>query len=263
MVRIPRRLIRFVSWNVNSLRSAEEKFLKFIDNQQPDVVMLQELRAEPNQLSLFLQNIPGYGTLFNPSGRPGYGGTALYYRENLPITNLTTATGKQLLDQEGRTVQLCLNKTVVLNFYVPNGNRNGDRLNYKLNFYKAMIEYFKTLLAKNQAVIIGADMNVAHAEIDLYSPKTNTKNSGFLPIERELFDQLLNLGLVDVFRHFNKGSRHYTWWSLRDPTRAQNHGWRYDYFLVSKNLLGKVKKSTILKEVFGSDHCPILLEVKI
>lgn len=253
--------MKLVSWNVNSLRSAEGRFLKFIDDQQPDVVMLQELRADPNQLSLFLQNVPEYKTLFNPSGRPGYGGTALYYRKTAPINNLTTTISHPLLGQEGRTIQFSLGQTLVLNFYVPNGNRNSDRLNYKLNFYKAMIDYLKTLLAKNHTVIIGADMNVAHAEIDLYSPKSNIRNSGFLPIERELFDNLLDTGLVDTFRYFNRTGGNYTWWSLRDPTRTQNRGWRYDYFLASKNLLGKVKKSTILKEVFGSDHCPILLEV--
>lgn len=255
--------MKLVSWNVNGLRSAEEKFLDFLDKEQPDILLLQELRAEPNQLSMFLQNVTDYKVLFNPSGRPGYGGSALYYKEILPLENLTNKTRNPVLDSEGRTIQFSLRNTTVINFYVPNGNMNEERLQYKLNFYRMMTKYLQSLINQKYPVIIGADMNVAHTKIDLYSPKTSIRNSGFLPEERKLFDRLLEIGLIDTFRHLHPKGGYYTWWSFRDRTRKENHGWRYDYFLVSNNLVKRIKKAEILKDVFGSDHCPILLEIDI
>ncbi|PJE68440.1 hypothetical protein COU94_01825 [Candidatus Shapirobacteria bacterium CG10_big_fil_rev_8_21_14_0_10_38_8] len=179
------------------------------------------------------------------------------------MENPTNITGEQNLDAEGRTIQFNMGKTIFLNFYVPNGSDLGPRLKYKLDFCKSIIKYTKSLLEKNYSVIIGADMNIAHTEIDLYSPKTNQKSSGFLPACRKIFTELLEVGFVDSFRYFNKGGGFYTWWSFRDPKRKLNQGWRYDYFLVSDNLITKIKRTAILKEVFGSDHCPILLEIEI
>ncbi|HUW24490.1 MAG TPA: exodeoxyribonuclease III [Patescibacteria group bacterium] len=254
--------MKLVSWNVNSLRSAEEKFLQFLNSEQPEVVMLQEVRAHPDQLSLFLKFVPGYEAIFNHSGRPGYGGTAIYYRRQLPFSQITTKVGNEVLDTEGRAIYGLLANWHLFNFYVPNGSGGGKRLKYKHQFLQQIGDFIQKLLSAKQSVVIGADMNVAHTELDLYSPKTNLQSSGFLLEARKIFDQLLAIGLTDTFRLFEKGGGHDTWWSLRDPKRLQDKGWRYDYFLISSNLKDKVKKSVILKNVFGSDHCPIMLEIE-
>lgn len=253
--------MKLVSWNVNSLRSAENKFLKFVEEEQPEIVMLQEVRAHPDQLSIFLQNIPGYKIQHNYSGRLGYGGTALYYKTSLEPDLLTTVTGREMLDNEGRTMVFTFKGTAIINFYIPNGNRNEERLRYKLNFCNCIANYLKELKGKYHSIIVGGDFNVAPTELDLYSPKTNKKHSGFLVEERNWFDSLLEMGFLDSFRLFNKEGGNYTWWHMRDPERKNNKGWRFDYFLVSDNLKDKVKRSEILRNVYGSDHCPILIEL--
>lgn len=254
--------MKIVSWNINGLRSAEEHFLRFIDSEQPDLLLLQEIRAHPDQLSFFLKFIPNYKVELNPSGRPGYGGTAVYYKETLFLDNLSNSVGNEFLDSEGRSIFCKLKNIFIFNFYVPNGNRSKERLNYKMNFYKSIKDCATELLKENVPVIIGGDFNVAHTELDLFAPKTS-KNSGFLPEEKKWFSDLLEIGFIDTFRMFEKGGGHYTWWHLRDPKRDKNMGWRYDYFLVSKNLESKVKRSEILKNVFGSDHCPIECEIEV
>jgi len=253
--------MKLVSWNVNSLRSAENKFLKFVEDEEPDIVMLQEVRAHPDQLSIFLQNIPNYRVHHNYSGRLGYGGTALYYKSSLRPDLLTAVTGQTILDNEGRTIVFGLNDLAIVNFYVPNGNRNEERLKYKLDFCDCAKSYLQKLITKYQSVVVGGDFNVAPTELDLYSPDTNKKHSGFLPEERDWFNSLCDLGLLDSFRLFTTEGGHYTWWHMRDPERKNNKGWRFDYFLVSNSLKDRVKRSEILKNVYGSDHCPILLEI--
>ena len=255
--------MKLVSWNVNGLRSAEKQFLEFMQDENPDVMMIQELRAHPDQLQFFLKFIPGYGVEFNPSGRPGYGGTALYYKEKTPFDEVTSRTGNKILDSEGRTIICKLGDLIIINFYTPNGTSSEERLKFKLKFYDSISNYLQKLLAKKLFVIVGGDINVAHREIDLYAPKENQNRSGFLQEERDWFSDLLKIGFTDTFRMFEKDGGHYSWWHMRDPKRKMNKGWRFDYFLVSKDLKKKVKRAKILKDVFGSDHCPILLEVEI
>lgn len=223
--------------------------------------MLQELRAHPDQLPFFLTNVSGYEAYFNHSGRAGYAGTALYYKTNLEVTDVTNRTGIEMLDAEGRTIAAKLDDIVLLNFYTPNGNSSPDRLAYKLQFYDEAEKYISSLLKKNPRVIIGGDLNVGATEDDVFRPEAYKKHSGFLPEERQWFNNLLACGFVDTFRIFTQGNGHYTWWHMRDPTRKDNKGWRFDYFLVSKKSKKNVKKAEILRDVYGSDHCPILLEI--
>jgi exodeoxyribonuclease-3 len=251
--------MKIVSWNVNSLRSAEAKFLAFMETEQPDVVMLQEVRAHQNQLSFFLQNVSGYDVLFNDSGRPGYAGTAVYYTKKLQFTGITSETGNKTLDSEGRSIVAQLGNFKLVNVYVPNGNMNEVRLNYKVEFLKNLIAWVKEQTGNGFSIIIGGDLNIAHTPNDLYAPNANAKVSGFLPIERKLFDDLLATGLLDSFRLFHPDGKYFSWWSLGDKTRSQNKGWRFDYFLVSKDMQNKIKSAEILKAVFGSDHCPVLI----
>lgn len=254
--------MKFISWNVNSLRSCEEKFLVFVSKHKPEVIAIQELRAHEDQISFFLKNISGYNYIFNDSGRPGYGGTALFYKSNLPDTEVSKRTGNEVLDSEGRVISLKIGDLNFLNFYVPNGNSSEDRLKFKLRYYAEMHNYIKELIDTGEKVIVGADLNVAHTPLDVYLKYSN--NSGFLPEERSWFGSILELGMFDSFRHFHaEEAGHYSWWSMRDPTRATNKGWRYDYFLVSNNLKENTKAAGIMKDVYGSDHCPIWVEIDV
>lgn len=255
--------MKLISWNVNGLRSAEKHFLQFINEESPDILMLQELRAHPDQLQFFLKFISGYKVEFNPSRKPGYSGTALYYKDEIPFDKVTSRTGNETLDSEGRTIVCKLGDLIIINFYTPNGTSSEERLKFKLKYYDAITDYLRGLLKKKCSAIVGGDINVAPTELDLYSPEKNKNHSGFLPVERDWFSELLQIGFIDTFRMFEKGGGHYTWWHMRDPRRVKNRGWRFDYFLVSKDLKKKVVKAKILRDVFGSDHCPIGLEVEI
>ena len=212
---------------------------------------------------MWLLNIPGYQSIFNSSGRAGYGGTAWYYKHGSLLRDVSKTSGRQKLDDEGRTICGQVGKTEILGFYVPNGNRNPERLNYKLEFCQEISAWAKQLMADGHSVIIGGDLNIAHKEIDLFAPRFNKTHSGFLPVECQWFTDLLSLGMVDTFRHFESGPGNYTWWHYRDSKRTANNGWRFDYFLVSNDLLPKVRSSIIRRDVFGSDHAPIMLDLEI
>lgn len=248
------------SWNVNSLRNCENSFLSFVNTYSPDIIFIQELRAHPDQLSFFLKTIDGYSYLFNDSGRLGYGGTAIYYKTALKPEIVSKSVGNSVLDSEGRVIYMKLDDYHLFNFYTPNGNMSEERLEYKLNYYDEMLKLAKSLKKDGKKVIIGGDLNVAYTELDQYIKKGNV--SGCLPIEREWFKDLSEEGYIDTFREFNKEKGFYTWWSLRDSKREENKGWRYDYFLLSNNLKGNLINAGILKDIFGSDHCPIWIEIK-
>jgi exodeoxyribonuclease-3 len=222
--------------------------------------MLQEIRANSDQISMFLKSINNYSYLFNDSGKPGYSGTGLYYLNNINIKISSRGTISPILEQEGRVIEFQNEGIFYLNVYTPNGNSSEERLNFKLRFYKELQEKAVSMYKAGKKVIIGGDFNVAHTPKDLYAPKTSN-NSGYLECERNWFTEFLREDFIDSFRMNNKEGGNYTWWHMKDPTRKKNKGWRYDYFLVSKNLGENVKDAQILKDVFGSDHCPIMLEI--
>ncbi|MCK9368627.1 exodeoxyribonuclease III [Candidatus Dojkabacteria bacterium] len=251
--------MKIYSWNVNSLRSCENSFIEFINTYNPDIVFIQELRANPDQISFFLKTLSGYSFLLNDSGRPGYGGTAIYYKNELDVKSIARNIGNQILDSEGRVIHLQVGDIHLYNFYTPNGNSSGERLKFKLKYYDEILNLAKDLTKKNMKIIIGGDLNVAHTHLDLW-PKSS-QMSGYLPEEKKWFDDMLKVGFLDSFRMFQKDGEYYTWWSMRDRTRKQNKGWRYDYFLLSSNMKNEVKSAGILREVFGSDHCPIWVEI--
>lgn len=252
--------MKIFSWNVNSLRSCEDKFLNFIDQYNPDIVAIQELRATEDQISFFLKGLSGYKYLFNDSGRAGYGGTALYYKDNLEL-NPSKTVDNEVLDDEGRVIYMKLNDIHIFNFYTPNGNSNDDRFKYKMRYYSEILKQIKSLSDKKEKIIFGGDLNVCHTHNDIYLE--NSGFSGFLPEERKWFDDMLSLGFFDSFREFHKEKGYYSWWHMRDPERIKNNGFRYDYWLISDNLKEKVKDAGISREVFGSDHCPVWIEIEV
>ncbi len=253
---------KLISWNVNGLRAIARKgFLDIISELDPDILCLQEIKAEKDQLPKTIQNIDGYHSFFNPSrSKKGYSGTAIYTKEE-PLS-LVNGLGEEIFDQEGR-IQLAEYKDFYLyNIYYPNGQRDLGRLQYKLDFYDYFLKHATEMMAEGKSIIVCGDVNTAHFAIDLARPKENEKNTGFLPEERAWLDRFVESGLIDTFRVFNHEAEHYTWWDYKTKARERNVGWRIDYFYISPDLRSRLIDAEILSEYYGSDHCPISILLK-
>jgi exodeoxyribonuclease III len=252
--------VKIISWNVNGLRSAANKgLLDFMREESPDIYCLQEIKVQKDQLSASLANPKGYYSYFNEAGKKGYSGVAVYTKQE-PLRVLRSL-GDKRFDSEGRLLILEFQEFILINVYIPHGGRNKENLDYKLEAYKYFFEILNKFKQK-KTVLIG-DFNIAHTSNDLANPAENTDNIMFTTEERKQIDFLLKAGFIDSFRLFNKENGNYTWWSYAFNARARNIGWRIDYAFVSPKLLDKVEKTSIYKDVQGSDHCPIGLELKI
>ena len=251
--------MKIICWNVNGLRSALKKgFEDFVRKTDPDILCLQEIKL--NIKEPFSIDLKNYEQFWNYAAKPGYSGTAVFSK--IKPLNATNGLGIVDHDNEGRVITLEFKDFYLVNVYVPNSKRELERLPYRTKEWDVdFLKYLKNLEKKKPVVFCG-DMNVAHQEIDLTYPKTNVKNHGFTPEERAGFDKIVEAGFVDTFREFNKGPGCYTWWSPFSNCRAKNIGWRIDYFCISPTLRPKLKESNILKDVLGSDHCPIELILK-
>lgn len=249
---------KMISWNVNGIRAIAQKgFLGWLYDLDPDIVGLQEIKAEETQLEEELLNPRHRNSYWNPSRtKKGYAGTAVFSKMN-PV-KVEYGWGQEIFDLEGRTVMLDFDRFVLFNIYFPNGERSPERLQYKLDFYNSFLEYAMELKKQGRSLVICGDVNTAHTEIDLARPKENQKTSGFLPIEREWIDRLLAAGFIDTFRFKHPDARDkYSWWSYRGGARQRNVGWRIDYFFISEDLQSKLVDAFILDQVTGSDHCPV------
>ena len=255
-------MTRLISWNVNGLRAAEKKgFLDFVAREQADILCLQEVKAIEGQLPPTLREVPGYQFFINSAERKGYSGTAVYTRQT-PL-RVDYGFGIPEFDNEGRTLILEFERYVLYNIYYPNGTANADRLKFKLDFYEVFHNHAMGQLAANKPIIVCGDFNTAHREIDLARPKENATVSGFLPEERAFLDRFIESGFVDTFRQFESGSGFYTWWDMKSRARDRNVGWRLDYFFVSRDLLPELSSASLMMDQQGSDHCPVVLELKI
>lgn len=249
---------KLISWNVNGIRAIAQKgFLNWLYDFDPDIVGLQEIKAEETQLEEELLNPKHRTSYWNPSRtKKGYSGTAVFSKIN-PV-KVEYGWGQDIFDLEGRTVMLDFDCFVLFNIYFPNGESSPERLQYKLDFYNSFLEHVTELKKQGRSVVICGDVNTAHTEIDLARPKENQKTSGFLPIEREWIDRLLAAGFIDTFRFKHPDARdRYSWWSYRAGARQRNVGWRIDYFFISEDLQSKLADAFILDQVTGSDHCPV------
>lgn len=252
---------KILSWNVNGIRAVKGKgFLEWMSGESPDILCLQETKAQPEQLDKELLEPEGYRTYWNYPERKGYAGVAIFTREEPLLVQYDL--GHTDFDIEGRVVRTEYPGFILLNIYFPNGKKDDIRLKYKMDFYDAFLRLADSLLAKGKKLVICGDYNTAHTEIDLARPKENEKMSGFLPKERAWLDKFISHGYVDTFRHFNKEPNQYSYWDMKSGARARNVGWRIDYFFVSENLLSSVVKAFILPEVTGSDHCPVGIILK-
>ena len=250
--------MKITSWNVNGIRATIRKDgFKWFGYHNADVVCLQEIKAKEDQIEKELILSYGYEMTINPAERAGYSGVMTMHR-NQP-QNITLGLGEQQYDSEGRVIQYTYPEFELFNIYFPNGGRDLNRVPFKLGFYETLLEKCKTLMKDGREIILTGDFNTAHNEIDLKNPSSNTKNTGFLPEEREWIDKYLEAGFFDVFRELFPEKVEYTWWSYRSNARANNVGWRIDYFLVTKGILEKTKTVEHHNEVMGSDHCPLTL----
>lgn len=252
--------MKLISWNVNGIRAAEKKgFLNWFKDQRADVVCVQETKAQPEQVDLFLRNPHGFHGFWHSAEKPGYSGVAVFCKQE-PM-RVTEGLGVPEIDSEGRVLQLDFGGFTLINAYFPNSQREHTRLPYKLAFCRAMLAHTEKLRQAGKHVVLCGDLNIAHKEIDLRNPKENRDNAGFLPDERAWLDGFEAKGYVDTFRKFEKSGGHYTWWSNRPGVRERNIGWRLDYFWVNLEFSDRIEAARHQPEVMGSDHCPVVLEV--
>ncbi len=248
--------IQILSWNVNGVRAGEKNgFVQWLEKASPDILCLQETKADVSQLSSELIHPNEYQTFWHSAqNKKGYSGTSLFTKY-API-KVWSGISDPKFDCEGRTLCADFGEFLLYNVYFPNGKANQERLDFKMAFYEAFLKSVYDDLKNGRHIIICGDVNTAHTEIDLARPKENEDISGFLPMERAWIDRFLGLGFSDTLRMFHHERDLYTWWSMRSGARKRNVGWRIDYFYVSDNFKTQVQDAFILSDVYGSDHCP-------
>lgn len=247
-----------LSWNINGIRAAIRKgFIDFLKKTKPDIICLQEIKISSEARAQEDFDFPDYQEFFNSAQRPGYSGTAILVKNGLKVKILPDLNW----DDEGRIQVLDIGQYYLANIYFPNANHELSRLDFKIKFSDKLLVYLKKLEKKKPLIITG-DYNVAHHEIDLARPKENVGNPGFTNEERVWMSKFLSRGFKDTFRNIHPDKIQYSWWSYRANARANNVGWRIDYFCVSDKIIKKISKAYILDSVMGSDHAPVGIEIK-
>jgi exodeoxyribonuclease-3 len=255
-------MLKVWSWNVNGLRAVMNKgFIDILLKESPDIIGLQETKLQEEQVPSELIGLKDYYNYWSFAERKGYSGVCLLTREN-PLT-VKYGFDDPRYNSEGRIIIAEYGEFYLFNIYFPNGQMNEERLNYKLGFYDACLEEMETCRKKGKAVLVTGDYNTAHKPIDLAHPKANEKTSGFLPIERAWLDKIVQLGWVDTFREFDPSPEQYSWWTYIGGARSRNVGWRIDYFFINKEHLPILKKAGIRQDIYGSDHCPVYVEIEV
>ena len=251
--------MKFISWNVNGLRACVQKgFLDFFHTIDADFFCIQESKLQDGQINL---DLPGYHQYWNYAEKKGYSGTAVFAKKE-PLS-VTYGIGMEEHDKEGRVITLEYDSFYLVTCYTPNSQNELARLPYRMNWEDDFLTYIRSLDTKKPVILCG-DLNVAHNEIDLKNPKTNRKNAGFTDEERAKMTTLLESGFMDTFRYFYPDAEGvYSWWSYRFQARQKNAGWRIDYFITSKRLNDRLEQAAIHTDVYGSDHCPIELQINI
>ena len=256
--------MKLVSWNVNGLRAIAKKgFGDIIQEMDPDILGIQETKIQEDQLESEHKDFPSYESYFYSAERKGYSGVGAYTKIQPQKIETGFTFGRN--ETEGRVIMLEFDKFIFFNIYFPNGQKDEIRLQFKLDFYDFCLDYFEKIRKeRGKGLVICGDYNTAHYPIDLARPKQNEKTSGFLPIERAWMDRFEEAGYIDTFRLIHPDEKdRYSWWSYRANARANNVGWRIDYFYVSPELKDNVKDAFILDQVLGSDHCPVGIELEI
>lgn len=257
--------MKIISWNTNGLRATAKQgfFAPLFEKHKMDVLCLQETKAMPEQLGEEVRNVAGYFSYFShPKIKKGYSGVAIYTKEKPKevFYGMGQKGNKQRLDEEGRLLGIKLKNYTIITGYFPNGGQGPHRLKYKLEFYDAFLKFILKLRKNGENIIFCGDVNTAHEAIDLARPKANEENTGFLPIERAWISKVIKNNFLDVWREINPNKKDvYTYWDIKTRARERNVGWRLDYFFADKNI--KIKDTGMLSDYYGSDHCPIWLEI--
>ena len=252
--------MKIISYNVNGIRAALKKgFIDWLKSADPDVVLIQETKATPDQVDTQLFEEAGYYHYWFSAQKKGYSGVAILSKEK--PNHIEYDTGIESMDFEGRNIRVDFDTVSVMSMYLPSGS-NAARLDHKLEYMDLLQTYINDLKKEIPNLVIGGDYNICHEAIDIHDPVRNKNVSGFLPVEREWISNFMDSGFIDSFRHLNKEPDQYTWWSYRANARANNKGWRIDYNMVSKPLEQNISRAIILKDAMHSDHCPHMVELK-
>lgn len=254
--------MKIYSWNVNGLRAVLRKgtLQDFITKEHPDILCLQEIKAKPSQV---LIDLPDYQEFWNPAVRPGYSGTAIFVKQGINVKSVLINNTNSGVNSEGRILTLEFQNFFLVNVYTPNSKPDLSRLKLREKIWDPTFLKHLQQLENIKPVIACGDFNVAHTEIDLARPKQNTKNAGFTIQERQGINNLLQASFLDTFRYLHPHTQRYTWWSYLDNARVNNVGWRIDYFFISNSLKTQLKSAEIHENIFGSDHCPISIEMEL
>jgi exodeoxyribonuclease-3 len=255
--------MKIVSWNVNGIRAVEKKgeLAAFLEKYDPDVFLIQEIKAKPEQLTTIIEKHSEYKQFYHSAEKPGYAGTAIWIKKSLVTESIHFSTGMPNFDDtEGRISRITLNDKEILGVYFPNGGKSPEAWKGKLEFYEKFLTFVNQLRAEGKIVIFAGDVNCAHEEIDLARPKDNEGKIGFHSDERAWLSKWIQNGWKDLWRDQNLNVRNvYSWWHVITRSRANNVGWRIDYFFVEEKFVPQVKDVQYLTEQMGSDHCPVLL----
>lgn len=253
-------MIEIYSWNVNGLRAALKKgFLNFVEEYNPDILCLQETKANPNQLTEELLKRKDYSIYYSSAEKKGYSGVSIWSRK--PALQIEEFFKDDRFNGEGRLLKADFGSFLLYNVYFPNGTSSEVRLQYKMDFYDHFLKDLATV--DSRPILVCGDVNTAHTAMDLKNAKANEKNSGFLPMERAWIDRLIDSGYIDTFRFLNPQTIKYSWWSYRMGARKRNIGWRIDYHFVNKHLLPNLLRADIMDHIEGSDHCPISVTLNL
>ena len=252
--------MKLISWNVNGVRAVVKKgFLDWLELAQPDILCLQETKAHVDQLAAEILTDHGYHTFWHSGERRGYSGVATFCKDE-PFY-VQEGLGLDRYDTEGRVLLTEHENFLLYNIYFPNGQKDDERLQYKLDFYDELLPIINEQVESGNNVVVTGDWNTAHHPIDLARPKQNVNTSGFMPIEREKLDMYVENRWIDTFRLFHPEGDRYPWWTYRFGARERNVGWRIDYFFVNEGFVDNIEDADIHDEVMGSDHCPVSLEL--
>ncbi len=252
--------MKIVTYNVNGIRAAMSKgLIDWISQVSPDVLCVQEIKANPDQVGVFEFEELGYHHYWYPAQKKGYSGVAIFTKQK--PKHIEYGCGIKEYDDEGRILRIDFEEFSVMSVYHPSGSSGDLRQAFKMEWLEAFLNYINQLKATYPKLVICGDFNICHKAIDIHNPKSNANTSGFLPEEREWMEQFINSGFVDSFRYFNQEPHQYSWWSYRAGSRAKNLGWRIDYNFVTDNLKNRISRSVILPSAIHSDHCPVLLEM--
>lgn len=253
--------VKLVSYNVNGIRAALNKGLTYwIQEEKPDILCVQEIKADECQFDNSLFTSLGYDTFWFPAQKKGYSGVGILTR--IKPFNYTKGMGIEKYDSEGRTIRLDFEHFTLVNSYFPSGTTGDIRQDFKMQYLNDFLNYTNRLIKEKGRIIVSGDFNICHKPIDINHPERHQKSSGFLPEERQWMDMFVESGFIDSFREFNKEPNNYSWWSYRANSRSKNLGWRIDYNMVSNSLKGNLRNAGILNNIYHSDHCPVKVEME-